>query len=75
MRRASVVRKSRSAAPSREVTTPIARGNGGSGRLRCGSNSPSAWSFVFSRSNASNSVPSPARRSVSTLSWNWPRGS
>ena len=43
---------------------PILRGSAGSGRLRAGSNSPSACSFFFSCSNASCSAPRPCGSQV-----------
>ena len=58
-RRPSTCRKSRIAAPVGLVTTAIRRTNGGSGRLRAGSNSPSLASFSRSCRRASSSAPMP----------------
>ena len=66
---------SRRAAPSSEVTMPILRGSAGSGRLRAGSNSPSACSFFFNCSKASCSAPSPCGSRCSQTNWYSPLGS
>ena len=52
-------RTSRTAAPCRDVTTPMRRGRSGSLRFRAGSKSPSAASRAFSCSKASCSAPAP----------------
>ena len=74
-RRARVLSTSCSAAAPRDVTRQMPRGSAGSGRLRAGSNRPSACSRAFSRRNCSNSAPWPARCMVSTTSCRSPRGS
>src|SRR5207247_6998546 len=60
LRRASVVSTSRSAAASREVITPIARGREGSVRFVSVLNNPSFSSLSRSLRKASNRAPSPA---------------
>ena len=57
------------------INPPIDRGNAGTGRLRSCANHPAAARRALSRSNFSYSAPIPARRTVSTLSWNSPRAS
>ena len=75
-RRASVVRMSRQRRGARR------RDDADRARIRraaraCApsSNQPAASSRAFSRSNFSYSAPTPASRTVSTLSWNSPRAS
>ena len=63
------------AAAAGEVTTPMARGWTGTGRLRAGSNRPSASSRALSRRNCSNQAPCPARCMDSTTSCRSPRAS
>ena len=53
------VSTSRFAAASLPVTSPISRGNRGSGRFRSAAKSPSAASFRFSRSSAARWAPRP----------------
>src|SRR6266566_5769270 len=55
-------------APISEVTTPIRRGNGGRGRLRAGSNRPSAASFFLVRWYAAQKAPTPAGVAARTSS-------
>ena len=74
-RRASALSTSCSAAAPGEVTSPMPRGSAGSGRLRAGSNRPSACSRAFRRRNCSNRAPWPARCMASTTSCRSPRGS
>ncbi len=74
-RRARIFSMSRKAAPVGEVTRPITAGNLGRGRLRAGSNSPSASSLRLSASNFAWSNPAPAACTVCTLSWYCPRAS
>ena len=62
--RADAATTSPRAAASAPVTTPTARGNRGSGRLRSAANSPSAASTRFSRSIAARWSPSPIRSIV-----------
>ena len=59
--RAATRRKSRSAAPVGLVATPTRRGRKGSGRLRAGSSSPSAWSRSLSCCRSERLGPGPAR--------------
>ncbi|MNI25893.1 hypothetical protein D3C73_795720 [compost metagenome] len=59
-RRCSVMIISRTAAPVGEVTTPMQRGNRGSGRLRAAANSPSSSSLFFSCSYARYRLPIPS---------------
>ena len=66
---------SRMTAPWGEVTTPRRRGSSGSGRLRAGSNSPSASSRFLSCSKASASAPAPVGSIATTVIWNFPRAS
>ena len=74
-RRCSAATTSCKAAAPRDVTTPMPRGIGGSGRLRAGSNKPSASSCALSRKNCSNKAPCPATPMLSTISCKSPRGS
>jgi hypothetical protein len=60
---------SRITAPVGLVITPITAGLDGSGRLRAGSNSPSAASRAFSRSNWASRAPMPAGSMVSMTIW------
>ena len=60
---------SRITAPVGLVITPTTEGMDGSGRLRVGSNRPSAASFAFSRSSWASSAPTPAGSMVSMTIW------
>ena len=72
-RRVTTCRKSRTAAPVGEVTSPTRRGSVGSARFLAGSKSPSAARRAFSCSKASWSAPRPFGSSTSHTSWYSPR--
>lgn len=61
-----------SAAPLREVTTPIRRGNSGSARFLASANRPSAASLRLSSSSARAWAPAPAGSTKSTYSCSRP---
>ena len=71
----TAVTKSRLAAASLPVRTPIRRGSTGSGRLRSGAKRPSAASFRFRRSRPARMAPRPRGSIESARSWNTPRAS
>jgi hypothetical protein len=71
--RRAVTTTSRSAALSRPVITPTTAGANGSGRLRTGSNSPSAASSRRSRSIRASSSPRPTARISVARRLNEPR--
>ena len=62
-RRATLRSTSRSASESLPVISPMRRGSSGSGRLRWGSNRPSAWSLRRRASSSASNLPTPATRS------------
>lgn len=75
MMRRKVLRMSCNAAPCSEVMIPTRRGSVAMGRFRRSSNKPSCSNFLLSASKASNKLPAPARRRLSTCNCRSPRGS
>ena len=61
-------------APVGEVTTPMTRGNSGSGRLREGSNNPSASSCWRSRASSRARAPAPTGSTAATCILASPEG-
>src|SRR5437867_1416092 len=72
-RRRRIVTISCTTAPTSEVTTPIFRGNAGSGRFRAASNNPSAASFLRVFWYAAQNAPTPAGVAALMRSWTDPR--
>src|SRR5712691_1652810 len=72
-RRRRIVTMSCTTAPTSDVTTPIFRGNDGSGRFRATSNRPSAASFLRVFWYAAQNAPTPAGVAALMSNWTEPR--